>query len=144
SIDHGLEQPDEREAAGKDPVGTVELSASHQGGHIVIEITDDGRGLNRERILRKAIDRGLPAHQGMSDAEVWQLIFHPGLSTAEQITDVSGRGVGMDVVKSNIAELGGEIDIESHPGEGTRVTIRLPLTLAILDGMTVSVGGETF
>ena len=144
SIDHGLERPEEREAAGKDPTGTVELSASHQGGHIVIEITDDGRGLNRERILRKAMDRGLNAHEGMADSEVWQLIFHPGLSTAEQITDVSGRGVGMDVVKSNITELGGEIDIESHPGEGTRVTIRLPLTLAILDGMTVAVGGETF
>jgi two-component system, chemotaxis family, sensor kinase CheA len=144
SIDHGLETPDVREAAGKDPTGTVELGASHQGGHIVIEITDDGRGLNRERILNKAIDRGLPAHEGMSDSEVWKLIFHPGLSTAEQITDVSGRGVGMDVVKSNISELGGEIDIESYTGEGTRVTIRLPLTLAILDGMTVAVGGETF
>ncbi len=144
SVDHGLETPEEREAAGKDPVGTVELEASHQGGHIVIEITDDGRGLNRERILRKAMERGLNAHEGMPDSEVWQLIFHPGLSTAEQITDVSGRGVGMDVVKSNITELGGEIDIESYPGEGTRVTIRLPLTLAILDGMTVAVGGETF
>jgi two-component system chemotaxis sensor kinase CheA len=144
SVDHGLETPEEREAAGKDPVGTVELDASHQGGHIVIEITDDGRGLNRERILRKAMERGLNAHEGMSDSEVWQLIFHPGLSTADQITDVSGRGVGMDVVRSNIAELGGEIDIESYPGEGTRVTIRLPLTLAILDGMTVAVGGETF
>lgn len=144
SVDHGLETPDEREAAGKDPVGTVELSASHQGGHIVIEITDDGRGLNRERILRKAMERGLNAHEGMSDSDVWQLIFHPGLSTADAITDVSGRGVGMDVVKSNISELGGEIDIESHAGEGTRVTIRLPLTLAILDGMTVAVGGETF
>lgn len=144
SVDHGLETPEEREAAGKDPVGTVELGASHQGGHIVIEITDDGRGLNRERILRKAMERGLNAHENMPDSEVWQLIFHPGLSTAEQITDVSGRGVGMDVVKSNITELGGEIDIESYPGEGTRVTIRLPLTLAILDGMTVAVGGETF
>lgn len=144
SVDHGLETPEEREAAGKDPVGTVELDASHQGGHIVIEITDDGRGLNRERILRKAMERGLNAHQGMPDSDVWQLIFHPGLSTADEITDVSGRGVGMDVVKSNISELGGEIDIESYPGEGTRVTIRLPLTLAILDGMTVAVGGETF
>ncbi|WP_395789756.1 chemotaxis protein CheA [Aquimonas sp.] len=144
SVDHGLETPEEREAAGKDPVGTVELSASHQGGHIVIEITDDGRGLNRERILRKAMERGLNAHEGMPDSDVWRLIFHPGLSTADAITDVSGRGVGMDVVKSNISELGGEIDIESHAGEGTRVTIRLPLTLAILDGMTVAVGGETF
>lgn len=144
SVDHGLESPEQREAAGKDPVGTVELGASHQGGHIVIEITDDGRGLNRERILGKAMERGLNVHEGMPDSEVWQLIFHPGLSTAEQITDVSGRGVGMDVVKSNITELGGEIDIESYPGEGTRVTIRLPLTLAILDGMTVAVGGETF
>jgi len=144
SVDHGLETPDIREAAGKDPTGTVELSASHQGGHIVIEITDDGRGLNRERILSTAIDRGLPTYDGMPDSEVWKLIFHPGLSTADEVTDVSGRGVGMDVVRSNISELGGEIDIESHPGEGTRVTIRLPLTLAILDGMSVAVGGETF
>ena len=144
SVDHGLETPELREAAGKNPVGTVTLSASHQGGHIVIEIIDDGRGLNRERILAKAAERGLPVSDQMPDGEVWKLIFHPGLSTAEQVTDVSGRGVGMDVVRQNIAALGGDIDIESVLGQGTRVTIRLPLTLAILDGMTVSVGNEIF
>jgi len=144
SVDHGLETPELREAAGKNPVGTVTLSASHQGGHIVIEIIDDGRGLNREKILAKAAERGLPVNDQMPDGEVWKLIFHPGLSTAEQVTDVSGRGVGMDVVRQNIAALGGDIDIESVLGQGTRVTIRLPLTLAILDGMTVSVGNEIF
>lgn len=144
SVDHGLETPDIREATGKNPVGTVTLNASHQGGHIVIEIIDDGRGLNREKILAKAAERGLPVSDQMPDGDVWKLIFHPGLSTAEQVTDVSGRGVGMDVVKQNIAALGGDIDIESVLGQGTRVTIRLPLTLAILDGMTVSVGDEIF
>ena len=144
SVDHGLETPDLREASGKNPVGTVTLSASHQGGHIVIEIIDDGRGLNREKILAKAVERGLPVSEQMPDGEVWKLIFHPGLSTADQVTDVSGRGVGMDVVRQNIAALGGDIDIESVLGQGTRVTIRLPLTLAILDGMTVSVGNEIF
>ena len=144
SVDHGLETPELREAAGKNPVGTVTLSASHQGGHIVIEIIDDGRGLNRERILAKATERGLPVNEQMPDGEVWKLIFHPGLSTAEQVTDVSGRGVGMDVVRQNITALGGDIDIESVLGQGSRVTIRLPLTLAILDGMTVSVGNEIF
>ncbi|HEX5755783.1 MAG TPA: chemotaxis protein CheW [Arenimonas sp.] len=145
AVDHGLETPDERKAAGKDPTGTVGLIAAHQGGQIVIEVTDDGRGLNRDRIVRKAIEHGIPGvHESMPDHEVWQLIFHPGLSTAEKITDLSGRGVGMDVVKKNIVSLGGSVDIASAAGRGSTVTIRLPLTLAILDGMSVAVGEETF
>ena len=144
SIDHGLELPADRRAAGKDETGTITLSAQHQGGHIVIEISDDGRGLDRERILRKAAERNLPIGDNPSDAQVWDLVFHPGFSTAEQLTDLSGRGVGMDVVKKNIAALGGQVEIRSKKGAGTTVSIRLPLTLAILDGMTVAVGGEVF
>ncbi len=144
AVDHGLEQPDQRTAAGKDSTGTVGLKAAHQGGHIVIEVSDDGRGLNRERILHKAAEHGIAVHDSMSDHEVWQLIFHPGLSTAEKVTDLSGRGVGMDVVKKNIVSLGGSVDVASALGLGTTVTIRLPLTLAILDGMSVAVGKETF
>ena len=144
SIDHGLESPADRRAAGKDETGTISLNAQHQGGHIVIEITDDGRGLDRERILRKAAERGLPIGDNPTDAQVWDLVFHPGFSTAEQLTDLSGRGVGMDVVKKNIAALGGQVEIRSKKGTGTTVSIRLPLTLAILDGMTVAVGGEVF
>jgi two-component system chemotaxis sensor kinase CheA len=144
SIDHGLESPTDRRAAGKDETGTISLNAQHQGGHIVIEITDDGRGLDRERILRKAAERGLPIGDNPTDAQVWDLVFHPGFSTAEQLTDLSGRGVGMDVVKKNIAALGGQVEIRSKKGTGTTVSIRLPLTLAILDGMTVAVGGEVF
>ncbi len=144
SIDHGLELPEQRADDGKDATGTITLSASHQGGHIVIEVIDDGRGLDRQRILAKAAERGLPVSEAMPDSEVWQLIFHPGLSTSEKITDVSGRGVGMDVVKRNISALGGDVEIDSHAGRGTRVRIRLPLTLAILDGMSVAVGDEIF
>jgi two-component system, chemotaxis family, sensor kinase CheA len=144
SIDHGLETPDERRAQGKPEVGTITLQASHQGGHIVIEVADDGRGLDRERILAKAAERGLAVPDNPSDAQVWDLIFQPGFSTAETVTDLSGRGVGMDVVRKNILALGGEVAIESHAGRGSRITVRLPLTLAILDGMLVSVGGETF
>lgn len=144
SIDHGLESPADRRAAGKDETGTISLNAQHQGGHIVIEITDDGRGLDRDRILRKAAERGLPIGDNPTDAQVWDLVFHPGFSTAEQLTDLSGRGVGMDVVKKNIAALGGQVEIRSKKGTGTTVSIRLPLTLAILDGMTVAVGGEVF
>jgi len=143
SIDHGLEAPDARVAAGKDGTGTITLAASHQGGHIVIEVTDDGRGLDRERILAKALERGLPVPEKPTDAQVWDLIFQPGFSTAEAVTDLSGRGVGMDVVRRNIQALGGEVQLESTLGRGTRVVIRLPLTLAILDGMTVSVGDQT-
>lgn len=139
SIDHGIEPPAERLAAGKPASGTVRLAASHQGGSIVVEVSDDGRGLSRERILAKAREKGLAAHEGMSDAEVWQLIFLPGFSTAEAVTELSGRGVGMDVVRRNIQAMGGRIDIDSAAGMGTRMSIRLPLTLAILDGLIVSV-----
>ncbi len=144
AIDHGIETPELRAAAGKDTVGTIRLSAAHQGGHIVIEVADDGRGLDRRKLLAKAQERGLPASESMSDAEVWQLICAPGFSTAETVTDVSGRGVGMDVVKKNIEALSGTVDIDSEAGRGTRMTIRLPLTLAILDGMSVRVGAEVF
>lgn len=144
SLDHGIETPERRVAAGKNPKGTLTLKAAHQGGNIVIEVIDDGAGLNREKILAKARERGLPVHDGMSDQEVWQLIFAPGFSTADQVTDVSGRGVGMDVVKKNIEGLGGRVEIESSPGYGTRTIISLPLTLAILDGMSVRVGSETY
>jgi two-component system chemotaxis sensor kinase CheA len=144
SLDHGIETPDKRVAAGKNPKGTLTLKASHQGGAVVIEVMDDGGGLNRARILEKARERGLAVSDAMSDHEVWQLIFAPGFSTADVVTDVSGRGVGMDVVKRNIEGLGGKVELESSPGFGTRTVIRLPLTLAILDGMSVGVGGETF
>ncbi|MGE6653109.1 chemotaxis protein CheA [Stenotrophomonas sp. NPDC077426] len=143
SIDHGLEMPDVRRDAGKDETGTITLAASHQGGHIVIEVSDDGRGLNRDKILAKALERGLSVPDNPTDAQVWDLIFQPGFSTADAVTDLSGRGVGMDVVRRNIQALGGEVQLESRAGNGTRVLIRLPLTLAILDGMTVSVAGET-
>ena len=143
SIDHGLEMPDARRAAGKDETGTITLTASHQGGHIVIEVIDDGRGLNRAKILEKAQERGIVVPENPTDSQVWDLIFAPGFSTADAVTDLSGRGVGMDVVRRNIQGLGGEVQLESTAGHGTRVLIRLPLTLAILDGMTVSVSGET-
>lgn len=139
SIDHGIETPAERLAAGKPAQGSVKLAASHQGGSVVVEISDDGRGLSRERILAKAREKGLPVHDGMSDTDVWQLIFMPGFSTAEAVTELSGRGVGMDVVRRNIQAMGGRIDIDSAPGMGTRMNIRLPLTLAILDGLIVAV-----
>ncbi len=143
SIDHGLEMPDVRKGAGKDETGTITLAASHQGGHIVIEVSDDGRGLDRARILAKAAERGLSVPDNPTDSQVWDLIFQPGFSTADAVTDLSGRGVGMDVVRRNIQALGGEVQIESSLGTGTRTLIRLPLTLAILDGMTVAVAGET-
>ncbi len=144
SCDHGVEMPAERIAAGKSETGTITLSASHQGGSIVIEVRDDGRGLSREKILGKARERGLDVSDQMSDADVWQLIFAPGFSTAAVVTDVSGRGVGMDVVKRNIAALNGTVEIESSEGFGMRVSVRLPLTLAIMDGMSVGVGGEVY
>lgn len=143
SIDHGLEMPDVRRGAGKDETGTITLAASHQGGHIVIEVSDDGRGLDRAKILAKATERGLAVPDNPTDSQVWDLIFQPGFSTADAVTDLSGRGVGMDVVRRNIQALGGEVQIESSLGTGTRTLIRLPLTLAILDGMTVAVAGET-
>ena len=144
SLDHGIEVPDKRVAAGKPAQGTITLRAFHQGGSIVIEVNDDGAGLNRGKILAKARERGLPVHDGMIDQEVWLLIFEAGFSTAETVTDLSGRGVGMDVVKRNIQGMGGRIDIESAFGVGTRISIRLPLTLAILDGLSVTVGDQMF
>jgi two-component system chemotaxis sensor kinase CheA len=144
SLDHGIEMPDKRVAAGKSPTGTITLNAFHQGGNIVIEVADDGGGLSRSRILGKAKERGMNVSDDMPDAAVWMLIYEAGFSTAEVVTDVSGRGVGMDVVKRNIAELGGRVEIDSAEGFGTRTTIRLPLTLAILDGLSVSVGGQVF
>ena len=144
SVDHGIETPERRKLAGKPEVGTVSLSAYHQGGSIVIEVRDDGAGLRRDKILSKAHERGLPVHDGMSDQDVWQLIFAPGFSTADQVTDVSGRGVGMDVVKKNIQSLGGSVEIDSTAGKGTKMTVRLPLTLAIMDGMSVAVGEEIY
>lgn len=144
SIDHGIEMPAARAAAGKSEAGRLFLSAGHQGGHVVIEVADDGGGLNRERILAKAAQNGLAVSDGMSDAEVWQLIFAPGFSTAEVVTDVSGRGVGMDVVKRNITAMGGSVDIRSAKGFGTTISISLPLTLAILDGMSIRSGEEIY
>lgn len=144
SLDHGIELPEKRLESGKSPIGNLTLSAEHQGGNICIEVTDDGAGLNRERILAKAISQGMPIHENMSDDEVGMLIFAPGFSTAEQVTDVSGRGVGMDVVKRNIQEMGGHVEIQSKQGQGTTIRILLPLTLAILDGMSVRVADEVF
>ncbi|HEY1844526.1 MAG TPA: chemotaxis protein CheA [Buttiauxella sp.] len=144
SLDHGIELPDTRLAAGKSEVGNLTLSAEHQGGNICIEVIDDGAGLNRERILAKALSQGMAVSESMTDDEVGMLIFAPGFSTAEQVTDVSGRGVGMDVVKRNIQEMGGHVEIQSRAGAGTTIRILLPLTLAILDGMSVKVADEVF
>jgi two-component system chemotaxis sensor kinase CheA len=144
SLDHGIEQPDVRTAAGKNPTGTITLRAAHQGGNIVIEVGDDGGGLSRAKILAKARERGFQISDQMTDAEVWMLIFEAGFSTADVVTDVSGRGVGMDVVRRNIQAMGGRVEIESITGAGTRMTVRLPLTLAILDGMSVAVGQQTY
>ena len=144
SLDHGIEAPEDRLAAGKPEHGTLTLSASHQGGSIVIEVRDDGKGMSREKILRKARERGLDVTDTMPDSEVWQLIFAPGFSTADVVTDVSGRGVGMDVVKRNITSLGGSVEIDSAEGYGMRVSVRLALTLAIMDGMSVGVGDEVY
>jgi two-component system chemotaxis sensor kinase CheA len=145
SIDHGLEGPQERVANGKSAVGTVRLSAAHQRGGIVIRIRDDGRGLDTNRILSKAIERGMVRPEaGLSDSEIHALIFQPGFSTAETITDLSGRGVGMDVVRRNIESLRGRVEIESVAGEGATFTVLLPLTLAIIDGLLVGVGEERY
>ncbi len=144
SLDHGIELPAVREAAGKNPVGTITLKAYHQGGNIVIEVGDDGAGINRQKILAKARERGMQVSDQMADSEVFGLIFDAGFSTAEVVTDVSGRGVGMDVVRRNIQAMGGRVEIESMLGIGTRMTVRLPLTLAILDGMSVAVGDQIY
>jgi len=144
SCDHGIEMPAERVAKGKPEHGTITLAASHQGGSILIEVRDDGKGLSRPKLIAKARERGLDAPDSMTDAEVWSLIFAPGFSTAEVVTDVSGRGVGMDVVKKNITALGGTVEIDSAEGYGMSVKVRLPLTLAIMDGMSVGVGDEVY
>lgn len=144
SVDHGIESPANRKAAGKSETGRLMLSAAHKGGSIVIEVTDDGGGLNRDKLLAKAAKNGLPVSENMSDAEVFNLIFAPGFSTAEVVTDVSGRGVGMDVVKRNITAMGGTVEIRSALGFGTTVSIALPLTLAILDGMSVSLSDSLY
>jgi len=144
SCDHGIELPAERRAAGKPETGTITLSASHQGSSIVIEVRDDGKGLSRPKLIQKARERGIDAPDDMPDADVWALIFAPGFSTAEVVTDVSGRGVGMDVVKKNITALGGTVEIESTEGFGMSVRVRLPLTLAIMDGMSVGINNECY
>lgn len=144
SIDHGIETPEVRVSKGKKPEGELILSAQHLGGQIVIEVSDDGAGLNRERILKKAMSSGFPVNENTPDEELWQLIFAPGFSTAEKVTEISGRGVGMDVVRRNIQDMGGHIQLQSRLGQGTTTRIFLPLTLAILDGMSVQVGAEIF
>jgi two-component system chemotaxis sensor kinase CheA len=145
SVDHGIEAPDDRRKVGKNTTGKIELRAFHQAGNIVIEIEDDGKGLNKDRILKKAIENGIvDAGQELSDEEIFRLIFHAGLSTAKKVTSVSGRGVGMDVVRKNIEALHGKVDITSAIGKGTIFTIRLPLTLAIIDGQVIAIGSERF
>ncbi len=145
ALDHGLETPEQRTAAGKPETGTIELGAFHEGGNIIIEVRDDGAGLNKAKILRKARERGLvPMDQDLTDEQIDNLIFMPGFSTADQISDVSGRGVGMDVVRRNINDLGGHVQISSKEGRGSTIRIRLPLTLAILDGQLVRVGKEVY
>ncbi len=144
-IDHGIESPETRIAAGKPAEGTVHLDACHRGGNIAVEVSDDGGGLDKERILTKARARGLVGpSDSLTDAEIYELIFVPGFSTADKTTDLSGRGVGMDVVRRNVKELGGKVEVKSEAGRGSRFTITLPLTLAIVDGQSVAVGTETY
>ena len=144
AIDHGIESPEDRVAAGKPEMGTVSMRATHRGGSVIIEVSDDGRGLDRARLLAKARELGMPCSDAMADDEVFGLIFEAGFSTAKQVTDLSGRGVGMDVVRRNIASLGGYVAIDSELGSGTTITLQLPLTLAVLDGMVVSVAEERY
>ena len=145
SLDHGIEMPDVREAAGKPRKGTIWLNAYHQEGSIIIEVSDDGKGLDEEVIRRKAIEKGLmDENQKLAEHDIYKLIMMPGFSTAEQITDISGRGVGLDVVANNVRSLRGSIDMESTKGKGTKFFIKLPLTLAIIDGMMVKIGEEKF
>jgi len=145
SLDHGIEPPEERKAKGKPETGVLHLNAYHQGGNIVIEIHDDGAGLNTERILNKAIEKGLVAeNEELPDEKIHELIFAPGFSTAQEVSDVSGRGVGMDVVKRNIKDLGGVVEVRSEKDVGSTFTVRLPLTLAILDGQLVRIGEQTY
>lgn len=144
ALDHGIETPEQRVASCKPATGTIMLRSSHQGGNVLIEIEDDGRGLDRDRIIAKARAHGMAVNEHATDAEVWQLIWAAGFSTAEHVSDLSGRGVGMDVVRRNISSLGGAVELASQPGAGTRITIRLPLTLAIVDGLSVGVAGSTY
>jgi two-component system chemotaxis sensor kinase CheA len=144
AIDHGIEPPEERARSGKPETGNLTMRATHRGGSVIIEVSDDGRGLDRERILAKARELGMPAEDSWSDVQVWDLIFEAGFSTAKEVTNLSGRGVGMDVVRRNIASLGGAVSVASRKGEGTAITIQLPLTLAVLDGMIVGVGEEQY
>jgi two-component system, chemotaxis family, sensor kinase CheA len=147
AVDHGIEPPAEREARGKPRHGTVELRAFRQGGQVHLEIRDDGRGIDPDRLARKALDQGIvsrEALEAMGERDRLRLIFRPGFSTAAEVTDVSGRGVGMDVVLTNIEHLGGTVDVESRPGEGTRVRLVLPLTLAIVSGLLVRAGAQIF
>jgi two-component system chemotaxis sensor kinase CheA len=145
SIDHGIEAPDVREAAGKPGTGTVKMAAFHQGGNILIQITDDGAGINADKVYQKAVEKGvIEEGQHLSEQEIVDLIFHPGFSTADVVSDISGRGVGMDVVRRNIRGLGGSVEVKTELGKGSVFTIRLPLTLAILDGQLAKVGSETY
>jgi two-component system chemotaxis sensor kinase CheA len=144
AIDHGIESPEERRKAGKPESGTVGMRATHRGGSVIIEVTDDGRGLDRERILAKARELGMAADDSWTDAQAWGLIFEAGFSTAKEVTNLSGRGVGMDVVRRNITSLGGSVSVSSAKGEGTTIAIQVPLTLAVLDGMIVGVGDEQY
>jgi two-component system chemotaxis sensor kinase CheA len=145
SVDHGIETPAERLKAGKGDEGTIRLSAEHRGGRIIIEIKDDGAGINSERVLRKAREKGLVRQDAsLTEDEIANLIMLPGFSTAESISDISGRGVGMDVVRSNIQEIGGRITVKSVPGRGMTIQLALPLTLAVMDGMVIKVGDQTY
>jgi two-component system chemotaxis sensor kinase CheA len=144
AIDHGIEPPEERARAGKPETGTLQMRATHRGGSVIIEVSDDGRGLDRERIIAKGRELGFPVDESMTDVQVWDLVFEAGFSTAKEVTSLSGRGVGMDVVRRNIGSLGGAVSLSSRKGEGTTVTIQLPLTLAVLDGMIVGVGDEQY
>jgi two-component system chemotaxis sensor kinase CheA len=144
AIDHGIESPEERAAKGKSAVAKVCLSALHEGSQIVVRVSDDGRGLDREKILKKARERNLVSDVQLADADIVELIFNPGFSTAEKITTVSGRGVGMDVVRRHVEKLHGRVDVESKPGDGTRFAIQLPLTRAIIDGLVVKVGDARY
>jgi two-component system chemotaxis sensor kinase CheA len=145
SLDHGIESPDQRVARGKPAEGVINLSAEHRSGRIIIEVADDGKGIDRKRVLEKAIEKGLVERNAqLSDEQIDQLIFAPGFSTADKVSDVSGRGVGMDVVRKNIQDVGGRVVVQSTPGEGSRFILSLPLTLAVMDGMLVAVGHERY
>jgi len=144
AIDHGIESPVERVKAGKPEAGTIVMRATHRGGSVVIVVSDDGRGLDRDRIVAKARELGIPADDSWTDAQAWGLIFEAGFTTAKEVTALSGRGVGMDVVRRNITHMGGTVSVSSVKGEGTTITLQVPLTLAVLDGMIVGVGDEQY